>query len=112
MDQWLEILLIIGGIVLSISILYAVIAYQNTIKTILKTIPAPAAATEEVIAYYYLPAPLIKITATAKVEIRSESESFKDAVLKELSLLAIQETFPDTSRLLLLQYTSSSFAND
>ena len=114
MDKWLQILLIIGGIILLIGIVYAAIAYKNT-KAIFKTITAPATAMDDVIAYYYLPAPLIKITATAKVEIvtdTSTNQITKETKLKELNISALSETLPDTSQLLLVKYTRSSFAND
>ena len=115
MESWLLALLIIGGIILSISILYSIIAYKNTVKTIFKTVPGTMTATDDVITYYYLPAPLIKIIATAKVEIvtdTSTNQITKETKLKELNISAVSETLPDTSQLLLVKYTRSSFAND
>ena len=113
LPAWFTALLVIGAIILCLTILYAVIAYGYTEKTIYITATAPAQSENDIAGYYYLPAPLIKIIATAKVEIQNDDAgNFKDARLKELSLVATTETFPDTSQLLLLQYTSSSFAND
>jgi hypothetical protein len=114
MDNWLQVLLIIGGIILFISILYAIIAYKNNTKTIFRSVPVTDTSTGDVIAYYYMPASLIKITATAKVEIVTDinTNQIDKTILKELSITAVAEIFPDTSQLLLVKYTRSAFAND
>lgn len=114
MENWLEVLLIIAGVILGISIVYAIIAYSNTDKTIFKTVVATGTLPEDVIAYYYMPAAIIKITAVAKAEIITvaATSDFKVATLKELTITAATELLPDTSQLLMLTYPGNSFVKD
>lgn len=109
-----KVLLITGAIILGVSLLYAIIAYSSTTKTIFKTVVADGTLPDDVFAYYYLPAAMIKITAVAKVEILTEAATgdFKDATLKELNITAATEVLPDTSQLLLLIYPGNSFVKD
>lgn len=111
---WLNFLLQAGLIILVISVIYAIIAYSNTDKIIFKTVVASGTLPENVIAYYYLPAAIIKITAVAKAEIITDAATndFRSATLKELNITAITELLPDTSQLLVLTYPGNTFVKD
>ncbi|MGB8195024.1 MAG: hypothetical protein WCF67_24015 [Chitinophagaceae bacterium] len=111
--QWLDVLLKIGACILAVSLLYAIIAYLFTKKTIYKTGLLTSGNSTDTFAYYYLPASLIKIAATAVVNIfKNQDGTIIDAKLKELSIIAAVEKLPDTRQLLRIVYTPSAFAKD
>lgn len=112
---WLDVLLKTGLAILVVSLLYATITYIFAERTIFKTVTSTGSQKAgEIMAYYYLPVPMIKVTAIAKAEIFTETgtNTFKNAILREQRITAVTETLPDTSQLLLIKYTGSSFAND
>ncbi len=115
MEKWLDILLKTGVTIFAVSLIYVIITYIFTKRTIFKTVTSASPKNAgEVMAYYYLPVPIIKVTAFGKAEIFTETgtNTFMNAILREQRITAVTETVPDTSHLLLIKYTGSSFAND
>lgn len=111
---WLNFLLQAGVIILAVSLIYVIIAYASTEKTIFKTVPASGVIPDDVIGTYHLPTSLVKITAAAKATIKTKKDDGEliAATLTELSINAVAEIIPDTSQLLVVSYTKSSFGND
>lgn len=111
---WLDFLLKTGAIILCISLIYVIIAYMATQRTIFKSVLATGEAPNDLLGYYYLPTAVVRITAVARIRLVTETESgiLKNAALLEQSIIAGTEITPDTSQLFFVKYTGSHFAGD